>query len=83
MARVRSWMWQHREEHRDALTDEINMTALVEDAAREFDMYDGDDPDERLFEWAYRVEQQDTAQRNGHICAAVGGLINARESDWF
>jgi hypothetical protein len=83
MARVQTWMWQHRDEHRDPLTDEVNMTALAEDAAREFDMYDGDDPDERLFEWAYRVETRDAALRTGHISGAVGGLINSRGSDWF
>jgi len=83
MARIQTWMWEHRDEHRDPETDEIDMTTLAEDAAREFDMYDGDDPDERLFEWAYRVAMRDAAQRSGHISGAMSGLINSRDSSWF
>ena len=81
--RVRMWMMENLEDHRDPQTDEINMTTLAEDAAREFDMYDGDEPDELLFGWAYQIAERDTARRLGIITPALRGEINRRGSDWF
>jgi vacuolar-type H+-ATPase catalytic subunit A/Vma1 len=60
---VQQWMTANAELHRDPLTAEINMTSLAEDAAREFNMYTGDSPTERLFDWAYAVALADEAAR--------------------
>ena len=81
--RAMTWMVQHADEHRDPQTGEINMTTLAEATAREFDMYDGDEPDERLFIWAFRIAERDKARHSGRITPALGGIVNACESDWF
>ena len=83
MASIRTWIATHLEDHRDSTTGEVDMTALAEDAAREFNRYDGDQPQEILFEWAYQAVRRDEARRSGRITSALSGIINARQADWF
>lgn len=44
-------------EHIDA-AGEVELTQLAEDAASAFDLYDGDDIPEEVFEMAYQVGQK-------------------------
>ena len=80
MARIQTWMKNNIEDHRDPVTGEINVTGLAEDAAREFNLYDGDEPQERLFKWAFTIADRDAAQHSGHIGSAARGLIQSQDN---
>ena len=74
--KIRQYMRQVLEEHRNPLTNEINCTGLAEDAADEFDLYDeNDDPRERLFELALEIAEIDERQRLGLLPRNLGGLV--------
>lgn len=69
---VRRYMREVLEEHRDQLTDEVNMTALAEDACAHVDGYEGDDVPERYFGWAYQVAEADEHRRNHTMPLGLG-----------
>ena len=77
---VRRYMREVIEEHRDPLTDEVNLTALAEDACQHVGGEDenGDIP-ERYFEWAFDVGESDSRKRSGRIGSALGHLVLYRD----
>jgi GH35 family endo-1,4-beta-xylanase len=74
---LRRYMHTVVEDHRDAQTDEINATALAEDAAQHFNLYEADDIPERVFEVAYEIAREMTP--SGIMPACVGGIVNRWE----
>jgi len=83
---VATYMTGVIENHRDADTDEINCTALAEDAAGHFDLM-GRPPThetpEWVFEMAYHVTGRDEARRAGIAISTLGHMVNRLGSDWF
>ena len=78
--KIRQYMRQELEDHRDPKTDEINTTSLAEDAADKFDLYDeSGDPQERLFELAFEIAEADERRRTGRIGSALGNFINVND----
>jgi hypothetical protein len=83
---VATYMVEVLDEHRDPQTDEVDMTALAEDAADHFDLMGGPpgyETPEWVFEMAFHVAERDEARRTGHLVPAVGQMINSLGSEWF
>lgn len=84
--KIRQYMRQELEDHRDPITDEINETTLAEDACRHFDEY-GPPPDyeipEKYFEFAYEISEIDARRRSGTVGSSVGRIINRYDSSHF
>lgn len=63
---VKAYMRTEIAEHVDPLTDEVNTTALAEDAAQHLDAY-GPAPEYKIpedyFDWALEVEEEETDAR--------------------
>ena len=78
--RIRQYMRQVVEDHRDPLCGEIDITGLAEDAADEFDLYDeNDEPQERLFDLAFEIYEADERRKTGRISNAIGGIVTATD----
>jgi hypothetical protein len=84
--KIRQYMRQEIEDHRDPVTGEVCPTGLAEDACQHFDDY-GPGPDfeipEVYFECAHEISEIDEARRKGTTCQAVRGLIGSRDSSHF
>jgi hypothetical protein len=83
---VATYMASVIEDHRDANTDEIDCTALAEDAAGRFDLMGGPptyDTPEWVFGMAHHVAERDEARRAGIVTPTLGHMVNRLESDWF
>jgi hypothetical protein len=53
--KVKRWMETNARQHVDRFTGEVNYTSLAEEAAQEFDIYEGDEIPEELFELSGKV----------------------------
>jgi len=60
---VGTYMEANIKDHIDVFTDEVLLTELAEDAAHNFDLYDGDVPKEWLFDLAVQVAEIYELQR--------------------
>jgi len=60
---VKRWMKVNLERYRDHVTGEINLTQMAEEAASHFNLYDGNDIPEEVFDWSAEVAGADPAHR--------------------
>ena len=68
-------------EHIDPTTDEINHTALAEDACDHLNLWEGDDTPDWLFDAAVDVADIfNRRRRRGTYVPSVAGWINSRPS---
>ncbi len=81
--KIRQYMRQNLKDHRDPITDEINMTFLAEDAVQHFDDFDGNDIPEVYFDCAAEVAEQDESRRSGRVHRAISGIIDSADSSYF
>lgn len=81
--KIKQYMKRNIEDHRDPLTNEINMTLLAEDACQHFNDYDNDEIPEVYFDYAFEIAERDERRRSGAIGRTVGGLINSADSSCF
>lgn len=82
---ITNYMENNLEDHRDAMTGEINATTLAEDAWTHL----SDDPERDIHPFyenaAYRIATRDTRLRTGNLFPSGLGsmLIGSKDASWF